>query len=77
MRRAAISHWEQTTQQRHCGTSLTFRHTSYEGKKIDVTTVILDDPEAFPPEGHTWTSQKLRWMKLADGLPSFEEGAPS
>ncbi len=60
-----------------CGTPLTFTHTSYEGKTIDVTTVSLDDPEAFPPQGHTWTSHKLRWMKLADGLPSFEEGPPS
>ena len=59
-----------------CGTPLTFRHTSYENKKLDITTVSLDHPEAFPPEGHVWTSQKLRWMKLADGLPTFEEGAP-
>ena len=47
------------------------------GKAIDVTTVTLDDPDAFPPEGHVWTSHKLSWMKLADGLPSFEEGTPS
>ncbi len=60
-----------------CGTPLTFRHTSYEGKRIDITTVSLDNPEAFPPEGHVWTSQKLSWMKLADGLPTFKEGAPS
>jgi hypothetical protein len=60
-----------------CGTPLTFRHTSYKGKMIDVTTVSLDDPEAFPPEGHVWTSHKLRWMKLGDGAPCFEEGAPS
>ena len=60
-----------------CGTPLTFGHTSYEGKKIDVTTVSLDDPETFPPMGHVWTSHKLSWMKLADGLPSFEEGTPS
>ena len=37
-----------------CGTPLTYWHTSYEGKKIDVTTVSLDDPEAFPPQGHIW-----------------------
>jgi hypothetical protein len=60
-----------------CGTPLTFRHTSYEAKKIDVTTVSLDEPEAFPPMAHTWTSQKLAWMKLADDLSCFEEGAPS
>ena len=37
-----------------CGTPLTYWHTSYEGKKIDVTTVSLDDPEAFPPQDHIW-----------------------
>ena len=60
-----------------CGTPLTFGHTSYEEKKIDVTTVSLDDPEAFPPQGHTWTSQGLSWVKLEDGLPCFIESAPS
>jgi hypothetical protein len=58
-----------------CGTPLTYRNTSYAGK-IDVTTCSLDDPEAFPPVGHVWTSHKLSWMKLADGLPCLEEGAP-
>jgi hypothetical protein len=59
-----------------CGTPLTYWNTSYGGK-IDVTTCSLDDPDAFPPMGHVWTSHKLRWVKLADGLPSFEEGTPS
>ena len=59
-----------------CGTPLTFWTTGYRGT-IDVTTCSLDDPEAFPPVGHQWTSHKLGWVKLADGLPCFEEGAPS
>ena len=57
-----------------CGTPLTYRNTSYVGK-IDVTTCSLDDPEAFPPVGHVWTSHKLTWVKVADGLPCLEEGA--
>jgi hypothetical protein len=59
-----------------CGTPLTYWHTSYVGK-IDVTTCSLDDPEAFPPAGHVWISHGLGWLKLADGLPRFEEGPPS
>jgi hypothetical protein len=59
-----------------CGTPLTYRKTSY-GNKLDVTSCSLDDPDAFPPMGHTWTSHKLRWVKLADDLPCFEEDAPS
>jgi len=59
-----------------CGTPLTYWTTSY-GRTIDVTTCSLDDPEAFPPIGHVWTSHKLSWVKLADGLPCLEEGVPS
>lgn len=58
-----------------CGTPLTYWTTSY-GPAIDVTTCSLDDPEAFPPVGHVWTSHKLNWIRLVDGLPCFEEGPP-
>ena len=59
-----------------CGTPLTYWTTSY-GETLDVTTCSLDDPEAFPPVGHVWTSHKLSWLKLGDDLPCFEEGPPS
>lgn len=55
-----------------CGTPLTYWKTAY-GKAIDVTVCSLDDPEAFPPMGHSWTSHQLRWVELADGLPRLEE----
>ncbi len=59
-----------------CGSPLTYWTTSY-GKTIDVTTCSLDNPEAFPPLGHVWTSHRLSWLELADELPCFEEGPPS
>ena len=59
-----------------CGTPITYWHESY-GPTIDVTTCSLDDPEKFPPIGHVWTSHKLSWLHLADGLPAFEEGPPA
>ena len=59
-----------------CGTPLTYWTTTY-GQMIDVTTASLDDPEEFPPLAHFWTSHKLGWVKLADELPSLEEGPPS
>src|SRR5262245_54683456 len=46
------------------------------GKTMDVATCSLDDSEAFPPVGQVWTSQKLEWVNLADGLPCFGEGLP-
>jgi hypothetical protein len=56
-----------------CGTQLTFenKHTPDE---IDVTTCSLDDPDALPPKDHVYTSSKLRWVGLNDGLPEHREG---
>jgi hypothetical protein len=59
-----------------CGTPLTYRTANYRAA-IDVTTCSLDDPEAFPPIAHVWTSHRLSWVKLANGLPCLEEGPPS
>jgi len=56
----------------HCGTQLTFEHDDASGQ-IDVTTCSLDDPEQMPPEDHTRTTSKLKWIRLADGLPEHSE----
>jgi hypothetical protein len=55
-----------------CGTQLTFEHEDFPNE-IDVTTCSLDDPNVLPPKDHTWTSSKLRWLKLADGLPAYQQ----
>ena len=60
-------------------TPLTFR-SSHTPAELDVTTCSLDNPEAVPPADHTWTSARLSWVKLDDGLPTFpaaprDEGA--
>jgi len=31
----------------------------------------LDDPEAIQPTLHVAHEEKLAWLKLADGLPTF------
>lgn len=54
-----------------CGTQLTFEHEGLD--EIDITTCSLEDPEAVPPRDHTRTSSMLRWVKLSDGLPCYEE----
>lgn len=60
-----------------CGTPLTYWTASYGPATIDVTTGSLDDPEAFPPVLHVWTSHRLRWLALADDLPYCEEDPPA
>ena len=60
-----------------CGTAITYRSSVREGE-LDVSLATLDDPNALAPGFHLWTSHKLRWVVLADGLPQYEEwGTPS
>jgi len=56
-----------------CGTQITFELDG-AGDEIDISTCSLDDPNWVPPVDHTWTSRRLAWVKLADGLPQFREG---
>jgi hypothetical protein len=55
-----------------CGAPLTFESDEYPDE-IDVTTASLDDPEAMPPRDHTHTETRLRWVRLADGLPTYPD----
>ncbi len=41
-----------------------------------VTLATLDNPNALAPECHVWTSSKVDWLKLDDGLPQYPEGPP-
>ena len=58
-----------------CGTPLTYESQSYPDT-VDVTTCSLDQPDAFPPTHHSWTSHDLAWVKFGDGLPAFPEFRP-
>ncbi|HEY1427919.1 MAG TPA: GFA family protein [Caulobacteraceae bacterium] len=53
-----------------CGTPLTYEHDQRPGD-IDVTTVSLDDAEAFPPTYHARLAEDLAWVKFGDGLPAY------
>lgn len=62
---------------RNCGTAISYRHAGRDGE-LDVTLATLDDAEALTPTCHIFTSHKLAWVRLDDGLPQFEEwGLPS
>lgn len=58
-----------------CGTPVTYRHAAFAGE-VDVATGTLDRPEEAPPRDHTWVSQKLAWVQLADGLPQYPRALP-
>ena len=55
-----------------CGSTLTFRYLE-ESEMLDVAAVCFDDPGVFDPLDHIWTKTRPRWIKLADGLPEYEE----
>lgn len=52
-----------------CGTPITFRRDGLD--EVDVTACSLDDPEAVPPEDHTFVRSALGWARGEDGLPRF------
>ena len=53
-----------------CGTALTYRRSDLPDS-IDVTLGSMDAPETLTPEDHTWTESRLRWITLADHLPTY------
>jgi hypothetical protein len=53
-----------------CGTQLAFVDDATPGE-TGVTVGSLDDPAAVAPRDHTFTSDKLPWVVLADGLPQY------
>jgi hypothetical protein len=53
-----------------CGTALTFRLNA-EPDYVDVTLGSLDAPEAIRPDHHIFSTTRLPWIQLADGLPTF------
>ena len=53
-----------------CGTTLTFQDDRYPDE-IDIATASLDDPEAVPPQDHTFVQDRLGWLHMTDGLPEY------
>ena len=56
----------------HCGTQLTFQADDHPDE-VDITTCSLDHPEAVPPRDHTYTSGKVQWIQLTDGLAHYAQ----
>ena len=54
-----------------CGTRLFSRRTN--GTMAGVALATFDDRDAFAPTEHIWVSEKMRWVKLDDGLPQYPQ----
>jgi hypothetical protein len=53
-----------------CGTPLTFQ-TVPGAEEVAVTVASLDLPGSVIPTDHTWTQDRLPWIRLDDGLPEY------
>lgn len=58
-----------------CGTALAFEETT-RSQWIDVTAGSLDQPNTVSPEDHIWTSSRLTWLHMNDGLPEYPQDSP-
>nr|WP_249781007.1 GFA family protein [Bradyrhizobium sp. dw_78] len=57
-----------------CGTRL-FAWRS-NGTVAGVALAAFDDHNVFEPTAHIWTSEKIDWVRLDDGLPQYPEAVP-
>jgi hypothetical protein len=56
-----------------CGTALTYE-SARRPDTIDVATVALDDPNAFPPTGEVWVAHRIAWEAPNPALAQFSTG---
>ena len=58
-----------------CGTTLTFEDDRLQ--EVDVTVGSLEQPNDWFPEKHIWTSSRLRWLNMNDGLQEYPQDSPN
>lgn len=53
-------------------------HYAGSGRRSSFVRVgTMDDPQACPPDVHIFTSTKLDWITLPEGVPAFRDFYPS
>ena len=56
-----------------CGTAIiSYYEAQREWGIVKVGT--LQNPDQFPPGAHLHIQQKVSWIKIPEGIPTFEEG---
>lgn len=56
-----------------CGTSLTYVAEQGWPGLVSVLAPTLDDPAAATPTAHVYVAHRIPWVRLDDGLPTFEQ----
>lgn len=55
-----------------CGTPLFYENQDYAGE-VYITLGSFDQPENLPPDRHIWASERIRWHRIGDDLPQYDE----
>ncbi len=58
---------------RSCGSQLTYENTT-SPSTIDIATVSLDDPNAFPPTMEVWLEHRIPWQAPNQTLVPYPRG---
>ncbi|MBN4081360.1 GFA family protein [Caldithrix abyssi] len=61
---------------RDCGSAFTYENSNVPDT-IDVNTMLLEQPEAFPVQYHLWTKRKLPGIMIDKNIPVFSENSDS
>jgi hypothetical protein len=57
-----------------CGSSLFYRHQEPDySDYVEVTIGTLDDPEQVEPQAHLFVTSQLKWLKLQDSHPRYQD----
>lgn len=59
---------------RSCGSQLTYESTTHPDT-IDITTLSLDNPNAFAPTLEVWLEHRISWQPASQTLTQFSKGA--
>lgn len=57
-----------------CGTSFSYEDERLPGE-IYLAIGILDEPERFEPQRHSWFSRRMDWLQIEDELPRSEKSS--
>jgi hypothetical protein len=57
-----------------CGSGISYENAKYPNS-IDLTTMSLDDPLAFPPSGEVWLEHRVSWEAVNLSLDQCPRGS--
>ncbi len=58
---------------RSCGSQLTYENTAHPDT-IDITTLSLDNPNAFAPTLEVWLEHRISWQPASQTLTQYSKG---